>query len=362
MINILDVHNSILKKIKIKEDEVDKLYEKLKYIDNILLNDDIKDTIKKDLIDNKKILQKEIDNIENKKSLNFYTVESFELLDKYREVLNTPIKVSFDGTLTKTNKSLKKIIDEYLSIACKYIDIDIKTDKKVVNEKIKCDVCKNVKDFEMVDNNIFVCILCSSEQIVLRNESSFKDINRINITSKYMYDRKVHFKTSISQYQAKQNSTVSDEVYEQLIKEFESNRLLIGDENTPKNVRFSRITKDIIFMFLKQLDLNKHYENLTLIYAHLSGNKADDIAHLENQLLLDFDLLTDAYNILYKDIERTNFINSSYVLYQLLRRHKHPCHKSDFNILKTIERSSFHDEICKELFLYIGWSFEHPFF
>ena len=362
MINILDIHNQILKKIKDKEDDIVKLYDKLKYINDILINEDIKDSIKRDLIENKKILQEEIDNIENKKSLNFYILESFEMINTYKDLLNTPVKVMFDGSITKSNKNLKKIVDEYINIACKYIDIDIKTDKKITNLKIKCDVCKNVKDFDMIDNNIFVCILCSSEQIVLRNESSFKDINRINITSKYMYDRKVHFKTSISQYQAKQNSTVSDEVYQQLIKEFEANRLLIGDENTPKHIRFSKITKDIIFMFLKQLDLNKHYENLTLIYAHISGQKADDISHLENQLLSDFDQLTDAYNILYKDIERTNFINSSYVLYQLLKRHKHPCHKSDFNILKTIERSSFHDEVCKELFLYIGWSFEHPFF
>ena len=32
--------------------------------------------------------------------------------------------------------------------------------------------------------------------------------------------------------------------------------------------------------------------------------------------------------------------------------------KYDFNILKTSDRQTFHDEICKELFKYLGWNFK----
>ena len=35
--------------------------------------------------------------------------------------------------------------------------------------------------------------------------------------------------------------------------------------------------------------------------------------------------------------------------------------KEDFNILKTIDRKSFHDDICVGLFAELGWNFSHTF-
>ena len=58
-----------------------------------------------------------------------------------------------------------------------------------------------------------------------------------------------------------------------------------------------------------------------------------------------------------KKIDRKNFINTQYVLFQLLRRHKYPCKREEFNILKTVDRKSFHDDICKELFELLNWNF-----
>ena len=114
-------------------------------------------------------------------------------------------------------------------------------------------------------------------------------------------------------------------------------------------------------MFLKELEYNKHYENINLIHYNLTGVKPDDISYLENKLLDDFDSLTELYDKRFKNIDRKNFINTQYVLYQLLSRHKHPCIKEDFTILKTIDRKSFHDDICKVLFEERGWN-HSPFF
>ena len=56
-------------------------------------------------------------------------------------------------------------------------------------------------------------------------------------------------------------------------------------------------------------------------------------------------------------VSRVNFISTQYVLYQLLLKHKHPCKKEDFVILKTMDRKSFHDNIASELFAILNWSF-----
>jgi len=113
-------------------------------------------------------------------------------------------------------------------------------------------------------------------------------------------------------------------------------------------------------MFLKDTVNSKHYEDVILIYFNITGKKPNDISHLEPNLLDDFDVLTNLYDKKFKrdaKFDRKNFINTQYVLFQLLRRHKYMCKKQDFNILKTIDRKSFHDDICKELFEELGWNF-----
>lgn len=133
---------------------------------------------------------------------------------------------------------------------------------------------------------------------------------------------------------------------------------MVGDKNTKKEIRFSKITKNHIQLFLKDLDYTKHYENVNLIHYNLTGIKPDDISHIEDALLEDFDRLTEMYDEIYKNkTSRKNFINTQHVLYQLLRKHKHPCKKSDFAVLKTFDRQSFHDEISSHLFACLGWSY-----
>ena len=134
--------------------------------------------------------------------------------------------------------------------------------------------------------------------------------------------------------------------------------MLIGDQNTPREIRFSKVTKKHIFIFLKECKLSKHYENIVLIHSRITGKKPDNISHLVDRLLNDFDILIETYDKLIKNtIERKSFINSQCVLYQLLVKYNHPCNKEDFNILKTYERQTFHDDITSKLFEHLGWQF-----
>ena len=136
------------------------------------------------------------------------------------------IKESTDSFKKENNKEKNKLITQYLEIAEKYviIDIDFETnDKSTLSDKdrIVCNTCQNKKDFEIIDNNIYICSLCSTQQIILKNISSYKDNDRVNISSKYMYDRKIHFRDCINQYQGKQNSTIEQQVYDDLENQFE---------------------------------------------------------------------------------------------------------------------------------------------
>jgi hypothetical protein len=264
--------------------------------------------------------------------------------------------MSFTGKVSVENEEKNEIIRKYLEIASKYCDIVFDSVDKPT--QVVCNICKNKKNFD-VDGNMYICVVCGAQKEILYYMSSYKDVDRVNISLKFTYDRKIHFKDCMNQYQAKQNCTIHEDVYKQLEEQFKAHHLLVGDKNTKREIRFSKIKKEHILMFLRELKYNKHYENINLIHYNFTGIKPDDISHLEDALLNDFDELTLLYDKHFKNkITRTNFVNTQNVLYQLLRRHGHPCSKDDFAVLKTIDRQFFHDNIVGELFQILGWNYD----
>ena len=311
---------------------------------------------KKNLIEkNIEELKTKLEKTENNKELNFYISETIELLEDYKSILKTPMILSFTGKNKEDEKKKKDIISQYIKKAQKYWDISIKFDNKKF--KMTCNNCTNKKDF-IVEENCFICMMCNSEQELQQYTTSYKDSDRINISTKYTYDRKVHFRDCINQYQGKQNCSIDPSVYKELEDIFNRHHLLIGNKDTEKELRFSKITKENILMFLKELDYSKHYENVNLIHYNLTNKKPDDISYLEDKLIQDFDLLVDTYDKNFKNrVDRVNFISTQYVLYQLLQKHKHHCRKEDFVMLKTVDRKTFHDNICCQLFNLLSWNF-----
>ncbi len=64
------------------------------------------------------------------------------------------------------------------------------------------------------------------------------------------------------------------------------------------------LPEPIYYFFLKELGYTKHYEDTILIHYTLTGKRPDNIEHLEEKLMADFDKLTEQYDLLFKDIER----------------------------------------------------------
>lgn len=220
------------------------------------------------------------------------------------------------------------------------------------------------ENYILSNDGMYVCEKCglTPDQNHINSTISFKDINRVNLASKYLYDRVTHFKDCMNQFQGKQNCTIDKKVYEDLIEQFLAHDLIPKDyDKLPREIAFSNISKEHIMLFLKECGHTKHYEDVVLIHFVLTGTQPPDITALENQLLHDFDQLTTLYDKKYRQQDRKNFINTQYVLFQLLKRHKFPCKKEDFNILKTIDRKFYHDDICKSLFEELDWNFNPTF-
>lgn len=320
--------------------------------------------------------EKLIDSITNEQSYFFYMTESLPIMEQYKKLLRTPLKMVFLGSCKTDNTEKEKLVNDFLQVSKKYFQLyntlvnntnlslssNSNISKKCINP-LSCENCKK-KNIILSDGIVYLCIDCGYEKQVFTNILSYKDISRTNILQKYSYERRSHFRDCINQFQGKQNCKIDKKIYDDLEEQLEKHHLLQGDRNTPKEIRFKKVKKEHIMLFLKELHFDKQYENINYIYSLITGSKCPDISHIEDQLMADFDVLVKLYIKKFKyerKIDRKSFMNIQYVFFQLLNKNKYPCRKEDFNILKTIDRKAFHDEVFKELFEELGWN-HTPFF
>src|SRR5690606_21447819 len=259
-------------------------------------------------------------------------------------------------TIESTDLNNEKISKFYNTVK-EYIGYDLKqSGSPTLNIKIVCSICKG-DCFDVKDGTTYTCRSCGNQKDLPNISPMYKDTSRIMTSLRYTYKRKIHFKDCINQYQGKQNVNIDESVILQIKDSIHLHKLNDG-------LNYSRVTKEHILMFLKDTNNSKHYEDINLIYKIITGKQVDDIGYLEETLMNDFSALSDLYDKKFKQtnrIERKSFINTQYVLFQLLKRHNHVCNKEDFNILKTVDRRTLHEEIITELFDELGWNYTSLF-
>lgn len=390
LLDIINIHELVVRYYEQESNQIQSLYKQLEDIKSISL-DTLSDKAKNTLIHQQIQIQGNIDEIEKNQKFNFYMFYSMPLIERYKELIKTPVKLSFMSShrLQIQRDSIynekKKILLEYYELLKKYqlavnviipdeylsefnniivIDgacscIDTTTCQNCKGDIIRCTDCDN-SEFD-IDGNLFTCINCGLQLDLINATSCIKDIDRINISSKYTYDRRSHFKECINQFQAKQNQNIPDKVFDDLYHQIRIHNLEDGDENAPAEIRYQRLNKEHVQMFLKELNHTKYYEDIIYIYHKITNKPPDDISHIEAKLMEDFDTLIEKYDEKYKNSpnhKRKNFINIQCILYQLLLRHGYKCKRSDFNILKTIDKKYIHEDIINELFKELSWNFQ----
>lgn len=201
-IDILAIDARIQAEFKKEKDNLIEYKNKLTDIITCLELKNLNGRILQDLESTREKLKEKIRKIESNEDFSFYTMETYEIIREYRRILETPVKMNFSGEIIRNIESdtlREELIHKYLEIAQKYTHVDNPINKK---HTLKCDNCQNTKNFEAIESNVYVCLDCFSRQTIFKNITSYKDIDRVNMGSKYTYDRKVHFRDCINQYQA----------------------------------------------------------------------------------------------------------------------------------------------------------------
>lgn len=282
----------------------------------------------------------------------------YNIVDQFKQLLNCTIKDSF----MKKKKSFSEIQVQKKSLTDQYI-LEINRYPTIAShlpsfseEPIKPFTCKDCKvELDTFENSLICPQCCVEHPLLYQDETvSYKDLSRINTNVKYSYIRQTHFRDTIKQFQGKQNKYIDAHVYNTLYSCFDS----AGMKLLP-NGKYN-VSKDHIKMFLQENSLYKYYEDINLIHYEITGIPCPDISAYEKELFEDFDKFVLTYDkVIHEDYQynRSNILNSYYILFQLLKKNGYPCKESDFPIIKTVDRKIEHDEIYEKCCKQLGWFF-----
>lgn len=297
-------------------------------------------------------LRRRIRDLESTMELGFYILRTTEILEEYRQIVSSEKSQSFVVTKRDIDPSAQRkeeLCTAYFSIAKEYIDLSNFYQKP---NKMKCPSCAGYDFTVSIDeDSIYICSNCHTEIELLDEAPSFKDANRVNLSSKYTYSKKGHFNEAIQRLMGTQNTDpekIRDVV---LILKREMERHNLVAERGKKN----SVTKDNLYMFLSEQSLSNHYGDINLLFYMITGEPCHDISHLVDVIREDFDKFEEGYKAV-QDPTRINSLNVDWKLYVLLVRRGYPCKKDeDFYILKTKDKEDEHITKTKEVFDYLGW-------
>ena len=160
------------------------------------------------------------------------------------------------------------------------------------------------------------------------------------------YSRLNHFHDCIKEYQGTNKLKMKEEDIEQIEDYFK--------DHSPESITRREIEK-----VCKMLGRKSAKGNENALLRWLNPKVLDDISHLENDLLDDFNVFSKEYDLLARnDLTRKKFLYSQFVLFHMLRRRGHDCHPENFTMIRTDDRKKAHNEICRLIFKRLGWEFE----
>jgi len=285
-------------------------------------------------------------NCKNQDEMADYLLSCFSIIKEYtgdvQETETSHKALGFDVKIrkgTQRNAIFKKYMNE----------IEGQNDLTETHRyNIPCEgcgkLCTKVVDEAEADE---ICTECGRASRFQEDTIGFKDEQEMEKHIIYSYKRENHFNEWISQFQAKESTSVPEDLLNQLRAEFKKQKIKDVGEITHEKVRG----------LLKKLYKNKYYEHAPYIATMLSGVQPPTMPQgLEDKLRLMFHKIQAPFEK-HKPANRKNFLSYSYVLYklcELLGEDKYlPC----FPLLKSKEKLYIQDQIWKGICKELSWEY-----
>lgn len=198
-----------------------------------------------------------------------------------------------------------------------------------------CIECKIEKILDLAES-AYICPFCGdSEIIILDEDRQIKDYSP--------YRRLNHFREWLNQFQAKQSPDIPEQVFIDIVRELNKNRIIDLSILNKKNMK----------AILKKLGYNIYYEHVAYIINKLNNLPPPKITRdMEKLFISMFFQIQDPWEQ-YKQPERKNFLSYSYVLNKFCELleldHLLDCFPLHKDPDKIMENDQIWEKICKQL-------------
>jgi predicted RNA-binding Zn-ribbon protein involved in translation (DUF1610 family) len=240
---------------------------------------------------------------------------------------------------TNTNTNKVALLEKY----CQRID-GIRINRDDGSNRIKyCAECNIEKILDMTES-AYICPCCGdSEMIILDEDRQIKDYSP--------YRRLNHFREWLNQFQAKQSPDIPEQVFIDIVKELNKNRITDLSTLNKKNMK----------NILKKLQYNIYYEHVAYIINKLNNLPPPKITRdMEKLFISMFFKIQDPWE-LHKKPTRKNFLSYSYVLHKFCELldldHLLDC----FPLHKDSDKIMENDQIWKKICNHLNWEYISSF-
>ena len=206
-------------------------------------------------------------------------------------------------------------------------------------------VCGSMNTFHSSDWEQ-VCNDCGHVEFINTDELGFKEEQEIDKSVAYSYKKENHFNEWMLQFQAKESTTVPQQIIDELKIEIKKQKL------NPKDISHAKVRE-----LLKKLKYNKYYEHVPYISTIVSGNTPPVMTQdLEDRLRLMFHQIQGPFKKHCPE-DRTNFLSYSYVLYKFCELLGEDKYLACFPLLKSNDKLYKHDQIWRKICDDLRWQF-----
>jgi predicted Zn-ribbon and HTH transcriptional regulator len=291
---------------------------------------------KKDIMKNILILENIIEDIKNDK------------LSNYEKSVNNLLREYIQLKKNNNIAEKHKIIDAYLTIAAKYINIKINRINNIIIDN-NCNECNYVlTDIKMNNEGAIRCPKCKTYHQALLNK-----INLCDVKIQYINCDKdmENFSKALTRYEGLQDKP-NKIIYQKLDCYFkerglptsdEIKKLPYNDENKKGNTNREMLCKALLY-----IGYSEYYEDTNLI-GHIYWDwKLPDISHLKDKILTHYSITQKIFHKIPLHVrERISSLGTQYRLWRHLQLVGHDCRMQDFKIAENNDSLYNHHRIWK---------------
>ena len=231
-------------------------------------------------------------------------LDYYEMRDTKENTLKESINIlDFLCTKKEKNNNLRNNIDiknraNLFEKYCQRVE-GIRINHDDGSNRIKYCLECNIEKILDLTESAYICPCCGdSEIIILDEDRQIKDYSP--------YRRLNHFREWLNQFQAKQSPDIPEQVFINIVKELNKNRITDLSVLNKKNMK----------IILKKLGFNIYYEHVAYIINKLNNLPPPKITRdMEKVFISMFINIQDPWE-LYKQNGRKNFLSYSYVLHK----------------------------------------------